>query len=111
MLDAVDRILNRYTMYKIVLYSFRVFFTAAIVLAATHVIGVSAVGIGLSITVLVASCFLTNELFSRLLRVPSNSQSWLITALILVCVLPPAHGVSRSLYIALAGVIAMASKY
>lgn len=110
MIQALDDILNRYTMYRVVIYGLSVFLAGALILGSSGVITVSARDLCLSIIVLVISCYVVNKLLSSLLRLSSSNESWLISALILACILPPAT-VSTVGYIALTGLLAMASKY
>lgn len=106
-----DDILNKYTMYRVLLYGLGGLLAIALILSLTGAITISASGLVLSAAILTVSCYLGNVLFSRLLRIPRNTESWLITALILTCILPPVTSVERAFYIALAGLIAMASKF
>jgi ferredoxin-NADP reductase len=48
---------------------------------------------------------------AKLYRAQTNAESYLITACILACIVPPSTDIGRLVLIALAGVIAMASKY
>jgi len=107
----IDAVLNRFTMYKVVLYGLIVLLIVTDILAFTGRISIPPVGLLLSILVLGSVCYVANELCSRLFRVAANSESYLITALILACILPPASTLSRFLLLGLAGVIAMVSKY
>jgi ferredoxin-NADP reductase len=56
-------------------------------------------------------CYSTNELFGRLYKVQLNVESSSITALILFLVVFPVSDFSSFMLVALAGFIAMASKY
>jgi Na+-transporting NADH:ubiquinone oxidoreductase subunit NqrB len=111
MLKTIDDMLNRYTMYKIVTWGLGVLLVVAGVLSFTGALSISLLGLVLSIVVLVGSCYFTNKVLSRLLHAHANTDSWLITGLILVCILPPSTTVSRVGLLAVAGIIAMASKY
>jgi ferredoxin-NADP reductase len=111
MLKTIDAFLNRLTMYKIVLYGLLVLLVIADILAWTGVLSIGPVALLVSGVVLGATCYIANELLGRLYHAPRNSESYLITALILTCILPPADSVHRALLVALTGVIAMASKY
>jgi hypothetical protein len=111
MLNKIDALLNRFTMYRVVLYSLVIYIVAAFILTLTGTIGVSATGIALSLLVLLLVTYATNHGLARALNVSTNSESWLITALILVCILPPPTTVSKVAAVALTGVLAMASKF
>lgn len=107
----IDRFLNRLTMYKIVSFGLMLLLAVAELFALTDVISISASGLFLSVFVLGAVCYASNELLARLYRLPSNTESFMISALILACVLPPITSWQRAGWVALTAVIAMASKY
>lgn len=73
--------------------------------------GVSSVGIVISFFILSFVCYGFNLLLGYIFKAPTNAESSVITALILVCILPPPTTINRALALAAAGVIAMASKY
>lgn len=110
MIQAIDDLLNRYTMYRVVIYGLSVLLIVALILGGMGVIALSARDLSLSIVVLIASCYIANKLLASSLRVSSSNESWLISALILACILPPATP-STIGYVALSGALAMASKY
>lgn len=110
-LVLLDKLLNRVTMYRLLVYSLSGFLAVAATLAAFGLVGVSAAGIVVSVAVLAIACYATNWLLARVFHASANSESWLITALILACILPPASSPARAALLALAATIAMASKY
>jgi len=64
--------------------------------------------------ILLASCYLVNALFARILRIRPNPESSLITALIMSLIMGPVSAFSdprRAAILALAGAVAVASKY
>ena len=111
MLRTIDDVLNRCTMYRVVTYGLAGLLLVAVALGLTGMIGIAAPGLVLSTAILCASSYVANKLFSWLLHAPYNSESWLISALILACILPTPHSPATALYAALAGLLAMASKY
>lgn len=110
-MQLFDRILNRFTMYRVVLYGLMGFLAVAEMLALAGILSISAAGLLGSIAILMASCFGANKLIAGMLNVPYNTESWLITSLILACILPQATSWAHSGGLLLAGVLAMASKY
>jgi glycine betaine catabolism B len=106
-----DNFSNQLTMYKGVLYGLLSLIIAADILAFFDVIGISPVGLIISVVVLGAACYVSNYGFSKLFHAATNSESWLITALILSCILTPHVSWSFVVLAALCGAIAMASKY
>lgn len=109
--QSFDNFSNQLTMYKSVLYGLIGLVLAADVLAFMGVIGISPGGLLLSVAALAASCYVANYVFARLFGASVNSESWLITALILACILNPHLSWSFAALAALCGAVAMASKY
>lgn len=107
----IDAILNRYTMYRIVVYGLTALLTIALVLASLGILGISALGLLLTTAILVAGCFVANRFLAWLFRAPANSESWLISALILACILPQVDSITDAGLVLLCGIIAMASKF
>ncbi len=109
--STIDAVLNRYTMYRIIIYSLAAYLVVAFVLSFGHQVSVTPQGLVLSVALLCAVCYGTNLALSWLLRIPHNTESWLVSALILACIVPPASSPDHWLGLGLAGAIAMASKY
>ncbi|HSX36344.1 MAG TPA: FAD-dependent oxidoreductase [Patescibacteria group bacterium] len=110
-MQTIDAVLNRFTMYKVLLYGLMALWVIAEVLAVTGAISVSAGGLAVSAVVLGVTCYGVTAVLARLLRTPYNSESYLISALILLFVMPPATSVGRTALLALTAAVAMASKY
>lgn len=107
----IDEILNRITMYRLVLYGLVSVLIVGTFFGFNGTLGISGPGLLISSLILLPLCYTLNRLFAYVFRASPSSESSLITALILVCILPPADTSSRAFAIALAGVIAIASKY
>ncbi|WP_193174612.1 RnfABCDGE type electron transport complex subunit D [Oricola nitratireducens] len=113
MIKFIDARLNHITMYRLVL-----FYVGAL-LAAAFVAGLFGIGLidptALAFTAFFVAgiCYLTNRLFAALFRVPVNSESVWITAIILVLIMPPttADDVQGLQGLALASFVAVASKF
>lgn len=111
LLAQVDGALNRITMYRLLVYTLAFLLAIAALFAVTGTIGISATGLLISTALLIFVSWGTNTAFRTALRVPANSESWLITALILACIMPPITSVRSAMSVGIAGVVAMASKY
>jgi ferredoxin-NADP reductase len=108
----LDALLGRFTMYRLVLYSLAVLFVAGLVFSLLGLVRPGdAVGMLASSAVLFLSCGLSNWLFSAIFRVTPHLESTLITAGLLYFILPPTLSVPTLGGAAIAGVVAMASKY
>ncbi len=111
MLQPIDRFLNNLTMYKTVLFGLLTLTAFAIASGFLGTLSYSGVSLLLSLFIVSISCIVTNTIFAKILKVPVSYESWLITALILFFLFSPASSTNDALAIALAGAIAMASKY
>ncbi|MDB5182609.1 MAG: oxidoreductase [Candidatus Saccharibacteria bacterium] len=110
-IKRVDQLLNSITMYRLLLYGLILLLVLASFFGFMGVLSLSGLGIVLVAVVLVAVSYLTNKLLEKLYGAVTNSESYLITALILACILPPSTTVARLSYVALAGAVAVVSKF
>ncbi|HLZ14984.1 MAG TPA: hypothetical protein VKQ34_03245 [Candidatus Saccharimonadales bacterium] len=111
LIRPVDDLLNAITMYRLVLYGLIVLVIAGVGLSYTHVLRLSGTGLLVSLAILVPGCYLAHKFMAWMWDAATNTESWLITALILCCILPPATTLARGLAVLLAGILAIASKY
>lgn len=111
MLNKIDQLLNAITMYKLLLWGLRILTAVALVFSLTGVIHLSFRGMVLSLLALLVSCYASNWILAKIWKVPANTESYVLTALILFLILPPVTTWSRVGLVFLAGVIAMASKF
>ena len=113
MIKLVDGYLNHVTMYRLVLY-----YTAAL-LAGDFVLGIFGLAphdpaqMVFSTAIVIAVCWFFNRGLAEAFRVPANTESFLITALIIALIMPPVapqnwHGIAG---LVLASTLAMGSKY
>ena len=107
----VDALLNSLTMYRLLLYGLAALLFLAALLGFAGVLPISGAGIVAVTTVLLISSYASNKLLGRLYQATTNSESYLITALILALILPPSTDPKKLFYIAFAGMIAAASKF
>jgi ferredoxin-NADP reductase len=98
-------------MYRVVLYGLILILLVGLLFSVTGNVGISTLGLSINIAVLVVFSYLTNKIFTNYLKLTSNRESWLISALILACILPTSTQVSKIAFVAVAAVLAMASKY
>ncbi len=111
MLEKLDGLLDRLTMYKLLLYFLCTLLAIAVVLGATGKLHYSPIDIAGSALYLVVVCWMTNQVFSRILKAPTNSDSTHITALILALIISPGLTQNNILFMTAAGGLAIASKY
>ena len=113
MTKFIDRMLDHTTMYRLVLYYLIALVATAFLLGFFKIVPHDPTAIGFSAVLIVATCWVTNQIFSRVYAVPANAESIYITALILVLILDPvqatdAKGVGVLIF---ASVWAIASKF
>jgi ferredoxin-NADP reductase/Na+-translocating ferredoxin:NAD+ oxidoreductase RnfD subunit len=107
----IDQLLNSITMYRLLLYGLVLLLALASLFSFAGVLTTSGAGIVLVTAVLLAVSYVTNKLLGKLYGAVTNNESYLITALILACILPPSTTLVRLSYVALAGVVAVVSKF
>jgi ferredoxin-NADP reductase/Na+-translocating ferredoxin:NAD+ oxidoreductase RnfD subunit len=112
-MNYIDSILNRITMYRVMLYYLIALLLAAGVLGFFHVLSYSPLAIAFSVAVLVISAWITNFIFAKIWHAVPGTASVYITALILALIVTPvAPGdIPGAVFLGILGVWAMASKY
>ena len=113
MKNPVDRLLNNITMYRLVLYYVGGLAAVAFVGGLTGLTTTNPTNFAFSIVVVVAVCWLTNKAFTLIYRVPVNTESVHITALIIVLLMPPvsASDTAGVIGLVVASVAAIVSKF
>lgn len=114
MLKWIDGILNKVTMYRLVLYVVVFLLGVAFLLSAFGLLPFSPVALLFSSLFLIAVCWLAHEACARFFFAPVNVESIYITALILALIISPPSSPFDWTYFSLAiwaSIWAMASKY
>ena len=107
----LDELLNDITKYKVVAWGLSLLVLVSLIFSLTNEIGYSIGSLLASLGIIVTVGFVANSGIGRLWQVPTNSESGLITALVLYFILPPVTSSSLALQVALATGIAIASKF
>jgi ferredoxin-NADP reductase/Na+-translocating ferredoxin:NAD+ oxidoreductase RnfD subunit len=110
-LKRVDNFLNSITMYRLVLYTLAGISFYAIVAGLFGLVSFSAVELTLSLASFMIFCNGMNWILAKIFRAPTNVESASITALLLFLIFVPVVTLADLWTIALASLIAMASKY
>ncbi len=113
MKNLIDNALNQITMYRLALYYVAALLAVALGLGFIGLVPHDPTALAFSAVLITAVCWVANRLFAALFRVPANTESIYITALILALIMPPVTatdtlGVAG---LALASVVAIASKF
>ena len=111
MFTLIDKLLNKVTMYRLVLYYLLFLLGVAVLLSTFGMLPYNPLAIVFSAIFLTVVSWLTNKIFSRVWSVPTNVESVYITALILALIIAPARSLNDLSFLAWAAVWAMASKY
>ena len=111
MISYIDNQLNKITMYRLVLYYLIFLLGAAVLFSAAGLLAYDVFALLLSISFLLAVCWIANRIFSRTFGVPANVESVYISALILALIISPIQSYNDLWFMAWAAVLAMASKY
>ncbi len=111
MLNLVDRLLNRITMYRLTLYYLIFLLLAAFFLSLGGRLAYDPLDLLFTVGFLLTVCAITNWIFARTFDVPANTESFYISALILALVITPAQSSHDLWFFGWAAVLAMASKY
>lgn len=107
----IDDWLNDITMYRLLVYGLSVLAAVSVLFGVTGSLPTHVPALLISLGSLLAICYATNAALRRVWQVASNSESWLITALILFFILPSVTDWRHAAGVGLAGMLAMASKY
>src|SRR5438105_4219139 len=95
MITLIDYLLDRVTMYRLVLYLLIVLITLAAVLSYFQLLPFSPLSLLLSTVFLVILCQAANSLLASIFEVPTNVESAYITALILALIIDPAKSLDN----------------
>lgn len=109
--DAVDRLLGRVTMYRLVVLSLAALVALSFVLSLTGAVFYSPAALALTLAVLVVVTLASGRLYGALFGVTPHTESALVTAGLLYFLLWPSTDPVKLLAIALAAFAASASKY
>lgn len=111
LLMGIDTILDKITMYRLLLYYLLMLLAAAMVLSYLGYLSYNPATIAFSAAYLCALCWITNKVFAYVYEVPTNSESSLLTALILSLIITPLATPNNLIFLSAAGGLAIASKY
>ncbi len=113
MFTFIRALINRTTMYRLVLYYLLVLFVVALVASAASVLPFTPVALLWSFLVFSIVAWLANELIAWFFGAITNTESFFITALILVLIVPPVtfSNTIGTFDIALISLFAVVSKF
>jgi ferredoxin-NADP reductase/Na+-translocating ferredoxin:NAD+ oxidoreductase RnfD subunit len=107
----IDSLLDQVTIYRLLLYYLIGLEIVAVGLAMLGILHYQPIDIVFAAFYIVAVCWVTNKVFARIFKAPTNVESPYITALILALITSPTHDLHGFLFMTGVGVLAMASKF
>ena len=111
MITRIDDLLDRITMYRLVLYVLIGLIAIAVVLSFFTLLPFSPLSLLVSTVFLVITCWAANRILGSIFEVPTNIESAYITALILALIIDPVKSPGDLLFPGWAAILAMSSKY
>ncbi len=112
MITFIDYYLDRITMYRFTLFYLIAIIGCGVLLAGMGMLPMyTADGILISASISLILCLATNVVFSRVFDAPTNLESSYITALIIVCLVPPIQSTQDLPLLVWAAILAIASKF
>lgn len=107
----VDALTGRVSMYRLATLTLIAVLVMGAILGALDIIGADPLGIAGTLGVVLVATLGANEAAARLARVAPHRESSVITALIIVCLVPPTAATMDLVGAAVAGILAALSKY
>jgi ferredoxin-NADP reductase/Na+-translocating ferredoxin:NAD+ oxidoreductase RnfD subunit len=113
MFSTVDKLLDKVTMYRLLLYYLIALVLIAIGLSAIGILHFSVSALVVSTVLLVGVCWIVNKIFAAIFNAPTNVESSLITGLILALIITPftSTQILNITFLFAAAGLAIASKY
>ncbi|HVM77135.1 MAG TPA: oxidoreductase [Candidatus Paceibacterota bacterium] len=112
MIALIDRLLNKITMYRLLLYILEAYVVIAAILGALGILPYSPVAILFTAFFLLGSCWIINIIFAKVWGAQPSVESAYLTGLILALIITPGTWALQNIELLLAAaLIAMASKY
>ncbi len=110
-LEKIDQLLNNYTMYRVVLYGLGVIAANAVVFAFLGLLPFSGVDALMLLALVLLSSYVAHEFAAKLFKAITNTESFLITALILFLILAPVTSATDIVVTLAVTTFAVLSKY
>jgi glycine betaine catabolism B len=111
MIKTIDSLLNRFTMYRLVLYYLIFLLAAALVMSIAGSLNYNPFALIFSTAFLLGVSAFTNWIFGRVFNIPTNAESAYITALILALIINPIQSYNDLWFLLWAAILAIAAKF
>ncbi|MEO7364302.1 MAG: hypothetical protein ABIV43_02230 [Candidatus Saccharimonadales bacterium] len=106
-----DKLLDCISMYRLVVYTLLLYILLAIVFAFDGRLSFRPSQVVVSVVLVLVPAYITDRGLARAFRVPTNSETWLITGLIMCLILQPAHSLLTGFGLVAAAILSSASKF
>jgi len=110
-MNYIDNLINRITMYRLLIYYLCGLLLVAMFFGAIGTLAYPPQMILLSASITVGICYAANYMFAKIYEAPSNTESALITGLILSLIITPMSSLKDATFLVAASGLAIASKY
>jgi len=110
-IKPLDDILNKITMYRLVLYFLIFLWAVAFVISFFNLFPFTFLELLMSTAIVISVSFISNKVFAKIFNTFTNLESVYISALILILIITPARTTQEYIFIILASIFAMTSKY
>ncbi len=110
-MKLINAFLGRITMYRLMVWFLSILLASAVGLSAVNLLNFTPSIIIAETAFLIVACYIFNKLIAGLFHVEPNTESFLITALILSLIVGPAGPIIHYIPLLVASFAAMASKY
>ncbi|MCA9334857.1 RnfABCDGE type electron transport complex subunit D [Candidatus Saccharibacteria bacterium] len=110
-MNYIDTIINRVTMYRLLLYYLLFILGVAMILGALGILSYSPYSIAFTASYFVLACLGVNFIFAKVYDAPTNWESSILTGLILSLIITPASSYHTVPFLTAAAGLAIASKY
>lgn len=110
-MNYIDNLINRITMYRLLIYYLCGLLLVAMFFGAIGTLAYPPQMILLSASITVGVAYVVNYIFAKIYEAPSNTESALITGLILSLIITPMSSLKDVTFLVAASSLAIASKY
>lgn len=111
LLEKIDNLLNSITMYRLVVYVLAILSTVSIIFGFLSILPFSGFQFLITLLIVLGSCFVSHKILNLLFKSDANSESWIITSLIIFLIIAPIASTEDFIVTIIVSIIAMASKY
>lgn len=107
----IDDFLNNITMYRLVLYFLILLGAVGLIYSITGILPYDPINYIFSFTFLLVAAGIANIFFSKVFEAHANTESWIISALILGLIIAPPKSLHDVIFLGFAAVLMVTSKF